>query len=305
MDRQQLDTPVAFFVFNRPDVTARVFAAIATARPKTLFVVCDGPRPDRLGEAETVEQVRSIVSKVEWECEVHRNYSPVNLGTKARVSSGLTWVFAHVERAIILEDDCLPSPAFFDYCSRMLAQYQDVRRVFAVSGSNFSRRVEPPGHYFSNYPLMWGWATWRDRWMQYELEPRDAVAVLRRMWWRRPVAFAYWARVFYALIHDPIDTWDYQWILTMWRNRALACRPTVNLVQNIGFGQHATHTRNAESRLAGIAASDQDCTRCVSPLAADPRRDAIDEHEWAFVGMKSVLLMYFPWLRRFARTKVA
>ena len=39
-------SPVAFIIFNRPEVTERVFAAIRAARPPVLFLIADGPRPN-------------------------------------------------------------------------------------------------------------------------------------------------------------------------------------------------------------------------------------------------------------------
>ena len=56
-----------------------------------------------------------MVEAVDWPCEVSTNYSDVNLGCGERVSSGLDWVFDSVERAIVLEDDCLPHPSFFPF----------------------------------------------------------------------------------------------------------------------------------------------------------------------------------------------
>ena len=45
----QVETPVAFLVFNRPDTTARVFAEIAEVRPKKLLMVADRRFGSRCG----------------------------------------------------------------------------------------------------------------------------------------------------------------------------------------------------------------------------------------------------------------
>jgi hypothetical protein len=303
MPQIQMSAPVAFFVFNRPAVTRRVFAAITQARPNRLFIIGDGARPSRHGEEAKVAEVRSIVARVEWPCNVSTNFSKVNLGCRLRVSSGLSWVFEHVDRAIILEDDCLPSPAFFRYCTALLQRYETDRRIFCISGVNFGRALDSPGHYFSNFALMWGWATWRDRWSEYELLPKDWRSVLVRMWIDRPIAFAYWWRIFRNLERRRMDSWAYQWILTLWRNRALACRPSMNLVENIGFGPDATHTKNSESRIARAAAVDmgEDLSTALSQVVADHSRDAVDEREWALLNIRSLLLMYFPWLNAVRR----
>ena len=83
-------TPVAFLIFNRPDTTERVFAEIAKAKPRKLFVIADGPRADRPGEAERCAAARAIIDRLDWKCEVLKNYSDVNMGCGRRVSSGIS-----------------------------------------------------------------------------------------------------------------------------------------------------------------------------------------------------------------------
>src|SRR5665648_587346 len=169
MSNFQLKTPVAFIIFNRPETTRRVFAEIAKARPTKLLVIADGPRATHPDDAEKCAVVRAIIDGVDWDCEVLKNYSDVNLGCKRRVSSGLDWVFDTVEEAIILEDDCLPHPTFFRFCEEMLAKYRDDKRIAMISGDNFQfgkKRTEY-SYYFSRYTHIWGWASWRRAWDNY------------------------------------------------------------------------------------------------------------------------------------------
>jgi hypothetical protein len=159
----QLTTPVAFLIFNRPDTTAKVFEAIRQAKPPKLLVVADGPRPDRPDDIEKCKAARGVVEQVDWDCEVLRNYSDVNLGCKKRVSSGLDWVFNTVEEEIILEDDCLPHPTFFRFCEELLDYYRHDERIMVISGDNFQfgRNCTEYSYYFSRYNHCWGWSTWR------------------------------------------------------------------------------------------------------------------------------------------------
>ena len=110
----QVENPVALFTFNRPDLTQDVFEKIKLVKPKTLFIIADGAR-DIVGEAELVKQCRSITSEIDWECETITDYSEVNLGCKDRVASGIDKVLGTVNRAIFLEDDCLPNEDFFRF----------------------------------------------------------------------------------------------------------------------------------------------------------------------------------------------
>jgi hypothetical protein len=132
-----MHTPVGFIIFNRPDVTERVFGEIARAQPPQLLIVADGPRPERPGEAEKCAAARAIAERIDWPCDVLKNYSDVNLGCARRVSSGMIWIFEQVNEAIILEDDTLPDPTFFRFCEEMLEKYRDDERVMHISGDNW------------------------------------------------------------------------------------------------------------------------------------------------------------------------
>jgi len=57
-----LKTPILFLIFNRPDITQRVFNEIRRAKPAKLFVAADGPRPDRDGETERCQKTREVIN---------------------------------------------------------------------------------------------------------------------------------------------------------------------------------------------------------------------------------------------------
>ena len=174
MSEWQLETPVSFFIFNRPETTLRVFEEIRKARPPRLLVVADGPRPDHVEDIQNCAQARALLERVDWPCELLLNYSDQNLGCKQRVSRGLDWVFQNAEQAIILEDDCLPHPTFFRFCDELLKYYRSDERIMHISGDNFQwgRKSGESSYYFSLYPHVWGWATWASRWKKYDVDMR-------------------------------------------------------------------------------------------------------------------------------------
>ncbi|TSK09243.1 MAG: glycosyltransferase family 2 protein [Geobacter sp.] len=248
MSQWQLTKPVAFFVFNRPDTTALVFETIRRAAPSTLLLVADGPRPDRPGEAERCAAVRAIVEGVDWPCDVHFNFSDINLGCRYRVSTGLNWVFESVEEAIILEDDCLPDQSFFRFCEELLTRYRDDRRIMMISGDNFQfgANRSSDSYYFSRYPHIWGWACWRRSWEMYCADIKLWPQVREGGWLKdclgRSRLVKYWSDAFESVHRGEIDTWDHQLTFACLVNHALCVVPNRNLVSNIGFGANATHT---------------------------------------------------------------
>jgi len=257
-----LKTPVVFLIFRRPDLTARVFETIRQAKPKKLLVIADGARPDKLGEAEKCAETRAIIDRVDWDCEVLKNYSDVNLGCKKRVSSGLDWVFSEVEEAIILEDDCLPHPSFFSYCENLLDYYRDDERIMAISGDNFQdgNQRTPYSYYFSKYNHCWGWATWRRAWKHWHFNPEKWIEFrdtgLIKFICDDSYEEKYWTQVFNTLfLEGKPNTWDYSWTFACWSQSGLTALPNVNLVSNIGFGSGGTHTFG-DSPLANMAVED-------------------------------------------------
>ena len=253
-----LETPVGFFVFNRPDTTQRVFHEIARARPTTLLVVADGPRYDRPGEAERVAATRAIIDQVNWPCEVLTNYAEENLGCKRRVTSGLSWIFEAFEEAIILEDDCLPNPTFFTFCHDLLRRFRDDHRIVSISGSNFQsgKSRTQYSYYFSKYFHCYGWASWKRVWERFDPEMESWTGFqnedcLAQLCDSRNEQ-SYWQRIFELQHGGQIDSWAYPWLYSCWTQNGLTAIPDVNLVSNIGFREDGTHT-TTDSPLAALA----------------------------------------------------
>lgn len=250
-----MQTPIAFFVFNRPDVTQKVFEVIREAKPQKLLLIADGPRVDYPSDVKRCQQVRKIIDQVDWACDVQRSYSDSNLGLKQRVSSGLNWVFEQVERAVILEDDCLPHPDFFEFCENLLNYYQNDERVWIITGDNFQN-----GHlrgnasyYFSKYNHCWGWATWRRAWKYYQGDihfwPEWKLSADWKSKVPNLVERGYWTKIFNEVHAGKINSWAYPWTASVWYHAGLTVTPNVNLVKNIGFGEDATHTKKGDNTL--------------------------------------------------------
>jgi hypothetical protein len=249
-----MDTAVALIIFNRPDVTERVVDVVARARPKRLFVIADGPRPERAGEAEKCAATRAIIDRVDWDCDVLKNYSDVNLGVGDRPATGLRWVFEHVEAAIILEDDCVPHPTFFRYCEELLEKYRGDERVMHISGDNGIIGGQPFSYFFSRYCYSWGWATWRRAFRHYDPDTKLWPTLRETSWLKDilgdPRAVEFWAGKFELTSTSgiKINGWDWPWLFACWAHSGLSILPSTNLISNIGFGEDATHTKTADER---------------------------------------------------------
>ncbi|HEY9673899.1 MAG TPA: glycosyltransferase family A protein [Waterburya sp.] len=247
-----MKTPVVLIIFNRPNHTERVLETIRQAKPSKLLVIADGPRANRPDDHQKCAAARAIVERVDWDCEVLKNYSDINLACDPRIIDGLNWVFDIVEKAIILEDDCVPHPTFFPYCEELLEQYRDDKRVMNISGQNvlFGRKRTEYSYYFSRFTLCWGWATWRRAWQYFDTDMKLWPEVQERKFMKDiledPYAVKVWTRTVQMLYDGRLTGWDFKWIFACWLQNGLCIIPQVNLVTNIGYGVEATHSHDEE-----------------------------------------------------------
>ena len=159
--------------YNRPDHLTVLFERLREVQPKRIYFAVDGPRKNKDADADKVGQCKDLAHSIDWDCEVITNFQESNLGCGLGVSTAITWFFENEERGIVLEDDIIPDPSFFSFCAELLQRYKLDPEVFAVSGCNFvpPNQISTSGSYrFSQVPHIWGWASWRDRWAQYQLD---------------------------------------------------------------------------------------------------------------------------------------
>lgn len=257
------NTPILFLVFNRPEVTRKVFETIRKIKPSQLFIAADGPRLNRPDDVTKCSEVRDIVSAVDWPCQLFTFFRTENLGCKHAVAQGISWFFEQVPWGIILEDDCLPAQSFYYYCQELLNLYKGDTRITHINGNNFnSPHYLKTGYsyHFTYFPQVWGWASWKRAWDRYDPDiklydqfndssffshcglSKSEFGELRKKW--------------NNIKNNRIDTWDYQWHFINLLEGSLVISPTQNLISNIGFGIDATHTHDSQSERQNLKRSE-------------------------------------------------
>ncbi|MES2213781.1 MAG: TylF/MycF/NovP-related O-methyltransferase [Patescibacteria group bacterium] len=253
-----MNIPILLTAFTRYDTTKRTFDEIRKAKPEKLFFYVDGPRDSHPDDAALVEKVRSLIKEVDWECEVSTLFPEKNLGFIEGMGSALNWFFENVEEGIVLEDDCLPDSTFFPFVREMLDKYKNDERVMHISGDNFQfgQKRGEASYYFSAYPNSWGWATWKRAWKHFDPSMKDfpVFKTSKKIEQILPTQDEQkvWMDTFEKSYTGEFKTWDYVWVYTIFERGGLFIIPNVNLVSNIGFGAHGTHTVSSTSIFANI-----------------------------------------------------
>ncbi len=294
--RPATDVPLLMIAFNRPEKTQRVFEAVRAAAPRRLYVAADGPRPHVPSDPDRCALTRTLLENVDWPCEVQRLYQTSNLGCKRGVGSAIDWFLAHEESGIILEDDCLPSPDFFPLCAELLERYRESPEVMMIGGHNPLGLWEQSeaSYVFTRTTPIWGWATWRRAWAQYDAamarwDESEARAVVRS---RMPATeYRITSQRFDSVYEGRLDTWDFGWAFAILLNQGVSVMPTGNLVSNIGFDSEATHTRRPSLQEGAVRTY-----RLESPIRHPATTTPDDRFERALYRHR------FPLVRRLVAT---
>lgn len=177
-----------------------------------------------------------------------------------RVVSGLNEVFAQVEEAIIIEDDCVPDQSFFLFCQELLEKYRNDPRVTQIAGLNtqhLNKEFTTSGasYYFSQFGEIWGWATWRRAWQLYDIDikewPKAKAEHMLEQRLKDPAFVDYWEHLFdtvYKLAPEPraFDAWAAQWVFAQLLHGGVSAVPKTNLMLNFGDDEDATRFRADE-----------------------------------------------------------
>jgi hypothetical protein len=267
-----VNTPILFLVFNRPGLTQIVFDAIKLAKPDKLFIAIDGPRQCNSDDIIKIDKVLSIFNSINWNCKVEFLKRDKNLGTGLAVSSAIDWFFTHVDEGIILEDDCVPSPDFFEFCSEMLIKYRYNFKVMAVNGSNPCPKLDMINSYtFVSYNLIWGWATWKRAWEHNIFDLSNSTKLYRLLFLIKKFKFdlisvrSWHKHINLAIENRVINTWDYQWIFACFKENGMIIIPKVNLIKNLGNTEDPTHGIN-QSYYLGLETEKLNFPLCHPPL---------------------------------------
>jgi len=285
--------PILFTPFCKIETATKVFNAIKKSKPKKLYVFSDGWRATVASEKENVEYLRKwIVENVDWDCEVFTNFQEKNLGTRFGIEAAIDWFFENEEMGIILEDDALPAPELFRFCSEMLMKYKDDERVYLINGANIDAKKTSANSYFFKDDMggsdIWGWATWRRVWKkhdktmsQYEKYKNQCEANENNpdySEYLKNERMKFLLHQIGFILSGKMETWNFQLYFSIAANNGLYLIPECNLVTNIGCGtQGFTHT-GSEYYLEGIIPTGEFLFPIEHPMQVSARRLTGEEY---------------------------
>lgn len=242
--------PVLLIAYNRPEMVLRSINKLREIKPRKIYFAVDGPKINNRSDSNKVQDCIDNAKYIDWECEVYTKFSPINQGCALGVSSAISWVFENEEFVLVLEDDIEINKDFYEIASKLLFHYRDSKEIFAICASNisnFSPKRSEETYFFTKYFSGWGWATWKDRWQDFDVgvfekQKIDFIKILKYSNFN-PIVTIYFLYNFLKVKSKKLDTWDYQINYLIMKNNLMVIKMSRNFSKNHGIGKDATHTK--------------------------------------------------------------
>lgn len=266
--------PVLIIAFLRPEKTKELVVQLISMGVKNIFLSIDkGRTSDELRVQQLMlDDITSLRSKSSTKIEI--NQLRVNSGLAVAVISALDWFFSLVDFGVVLEDDLIPTPQFFEYCNDNRFVLQENSNCWLLSGNQFAQLPESVTHpILSNYPLIWGWATASEKWhlMKKEILYGESVLPLKRM---NLAKFGFFQTGLSRARNGNIDSWAVPLSARMYMTGSTCLLPPYNLVSNQGDDSVSTHSSDSDWMINHPVAQGENILGAYRPSGADFSGDA-------------------------------
>lgn len=232
-------------LFRRTENLHEVLEACTNGGVTEFFFALDGPRDETEGELQQI-----IVSKLSEYCDsknVSYHFSRLreNRGILINMVTALDWFFEKVNFGVILEDDTIPSVEFFEFVRASKTFLDADKSIMMISGQagNYNFRASEISFQYCSFPLIWGWATTREKWQIMRLWFFEDFLEKRRFRLLFDASHAFWKTGYKRVTKGRLDSWANVLAFRYRVDKLKSLVPTRTLVGNVGFDEHATHSK--------------------------------------------------------------
>lgn len=241
---------ILIIAYNRPDklfkTISQVIELVSDDLP--LVVEIDGPKNKK--DNNLINRNEEICKKFIHIDHFSYHRKKINVGLRQNVISSIERVFEKYEMIIVLEDDIIVSQAGILWAKLALNRYKNDKKIFHINLWT-PPKTSSDSDFFTRYMNCWGWATWKDRWVNFDLE----YEIYNKL--SKKISDEFNLNGFSSNLEQielnkigEIKTWAVFWAKHIFRKKGLCLNPRYSYVKNIGFDRSASHTRYNKDMLS-------------------------------------------------------
>jgi len=231
-----------YFAYNRPELIEKTLSKFSKFDFDKLIIFLNGPA-DQSDEPKTQRTLSEVKRIIKNKKNIELNVNKINKNINLQFFESLNYVFNKYEAAIVLEDDCIPSDTFFNFCKTTINYHKKDDKIAAICGTNYLNIKLPEDYYYTKYFFPWGWASWRRFWKSMSIKKNDIKHFQNskkfNMIFTNSLEENYWRNIFFDKNFDV--PWDNYVFMNMIQQGKFAAIPKHNLIKNIGVGLKSSH----------------------------------------------------------------
>lgn len=239
----KLEIPLLLICYQRVETVIEILDSALLSGVSCIYISVDAPKARDYCSINNFYRLKAVVESYRDKfSEFNSRFLERNVGCGIHVLSSIDWAFTSVKELIILEDDCIPAPDFFDFVKdglEIMRRQPDIALTCGAQQAPPNSQVN--SFYKSKYSLTWGWATSKVRWDEFKSTTvqgalRTSVDILdlnsERVYWREGARRA---------LNGFVDVWDTPLVYYLQSTNKFALLPRENLISNVGNDSVATH----------------------------------------------------------------
>lgn len=248
------DKNILLIGFNRSDLILDNIKRLRKIKNVSIWIAIDGPRKNNKYDLKENKKIKKILSENNIR-KTNYKFNKANLGCRKGVNNAISWFFENVNAGIIIEDDVEININYAEQMFLWLSQFENESKVCSISShpslkADF-RLVQENGICLMPTCRVWGWATWKNRWIEH-MENTNKIKnySLARIFFLMPNKYRDFhsvLRIWYCL-RNKFDTWDYEWNFFHILNNKYSITPNNFYSINHGFRKDGTHTTNIRNK---------------------------------------------------------
>ena len=243
---------IALVAYNRHDTFIKVLNAVISQKISKISIYIDGPANNSIKNNQY--RILKTIENFKKEIKINVIRKSKNYGLALSITNAITNELKNNEAVILLEDDCVPQKGFFNYMKKSLKKYRKNKNVRSICSYTNLKKKSNSHSFFLRRFNPWGWATWKDRWKEYDIEIKNEIQRLGSFGeiYNLPLDLKSYCKNI-SIMNNQEDIWSLSWTLLHYRTNTLVLYPPNTLVKNIGFdgtGVHCTKTKVFNTNIA-------------------------------------------------------
>jgi hypothetical protein len=282
-------------------VTINALKKNLLAKESELFIYSDAAK-NRENE-QKVENVREYLQSIKGFQRVHIVEREENFGLAKSVIEGVTEVINKYGKVIVIEDDLLTSENFLCYMNQALEFYKEKKKIFLISGFTMplkNLKNYDKDTYIALRPSSWGWATWKDQWENIDWDVSDYDKFIKNKTSVRQFNLGGidLTRMLRHYMQKKNNSWAIRWAYAMFKEGKYSIYPKVSKVQNIGFGEDATHCDGTDIYQTILDTSTQCNFDFVDKIVPD--QQIIEEFKYQYSYKNKLIKKTYEYMKKYA-----